>query len=102
MNSEHGSGGASQALDFVPILFEQREDLVRALRRLRRGLFDAVQEKLKPSLPVALCPHTVEQLVILLAVRLKVEAEVQNRLADGAGDAEQERDEQASQAAIPV
>jgi len=30
MNSEHGSGGASQALDFVPIFFEQREDLVRA------------------------------------------------------------------------
>jgi hypothetical protein len=101
MNSEHGRGGASQALDFVPIFFEQREDLVRALRCLHRSLFDAVQEKLQPSLPVARCPHTIEQLVVLLAVRLKVEAEVKNRLADGAGDTEQERDEQAAQAALP-
>jgi len=89
MNAEHGSGGASQALDFVPIFFEQREDPVRALRRLRRGLFDAVQEKLQPSLPVARCPYAIEQPVVLRAVRLKVEAEVQNRLADGAADTEQ-------------
>jgi hypothetical protein len=97
MNLEHGSGGASQALDFVPIFFEQREALLRALRCLHRSLFDAVQEKLRPSLPVARCPHTIEQLV-LLAMRLKVEAEVKNRLADGAGNMEQERDEQSSQA----
>ena len=65
-------------------------------------LVDAAQEELEPGLPVAVVPHGVEQPVVLGPVLLEVEAQVEQRLAEHAGVAEEQRDQQPPDAAVAV
>src|SRR5215469_7154410 len=97
MYAKNGRGGPTEPFDLPPVLLEQGEDLVRTLGSLRRGVFDAGQKELQPGLPISGRPNSIEEFVIALAVRLKVETQVQNRLPDRAGGTQQKRDEQAAQ-----
>lgn len=83
VNPEGGCGRASEILDPVPIGFEQSEDLARRLGRLQRCLGDAVEEELQPCLPVAILADLLQQVVILAAMCLEVEAEIEDRLLQG-------------------
>src|SRR5690606_28212049 len=102
VNPEGGCGRASEILDPVPIGFEQSEDLARRLGRLQRCLGDAVEEELQPCLPVAILADLLQQVVILAAMRLEVEAEIEDRLLQDALRAEQEGDQQAAEASVSV
>jgi hypothetical protein len=76
VNPERGAGAAPQAADALPVLPEllsQRAGCPHgALGRRPRAL----REEGEPSLPVALSAHFVEEVVVLLAVRLEVQAQV--------------------------
>ena len=81
---------------------EQVHDACRAVEGLVRGFGDAIKEELKPGLPSALLPYFLQQPVVVGAMRLQIETEIEQRLAHDAGHAKEERDQQPSQPAITV
>src|SRR5205085_2086866 len=66
------------------------------------GLGDAVEEEREPSLPVSVLPHIVQQLVVVRAMLLEVQAEIKKRVAENTGIRKHQRDEQPSDTAIAV
>lgn len=67
-----------------------------------RGLLHAFGEERHPLLPFALAAHRVEPVVVLAAMLLEVEAEVEERLAEHAVLAEEQRDQQATDRGDPA
>ena len=70
----------AKAADLVAILVRQVEKLLRRFHRLGGGDDDRLGKEIEPGFPVTGQAHVVEQFVIILAVRLEVEAEVEHRL----------------------
>ena len=99
------TGGADQpraALHLPHGCANEVADLARRLGRLQGCLGDAVEEELQPCLPVAILADLLQQVVILAAMRLEVEAEIEDRLLQDALRAEQEGDQQAAETAVPI
>ena len=63
---------------------------------------DAVEEEVEPALTVAEASHRVEPTVVVLAMSLEEEAQVEERLGEQLPVLEQERHEQATDAAVAV
>ena len=88
------SGGCrpSEAADLVAVPVRQVEKLLGRLHRLGGGDDHGLGEKIEPGFPVSGHPHVVEQLVVILAVRLEIEAEVEHRLPQHLLFAQEQRD----------
>ncbi len=63
---------------------------------------DAFQEEAKPTNPIRLCAHFLKEVVVLLAILLEEEAEIQKRLPKRALRTEHERDQETAKTAISV
>lgn len=74
----------------------------RGLAGLIGGFFHAGQEEAQPRFPIAGEADGLQEVVVLLAVLLEVEAEIKQRLAQHAFRAEQKGDEQPAQASVAV
>jgi hypothetical protein len=62
----------------------------------------AVEEEVEPPLPVTLPANGVEPPVVVLAMAFEVEAQVEQRLREQLPVFEQKRDEETTDASIPV
>ena len=89
-----GHGGA--------VVFAQCEDAACGLSGLTADLGDAAQEECQPLLPLPVIAHGLKALVVFGAVALEEVGEIENRLEEDLALAEQEGDEQASDATVTV
>ena len=70
----------SEAADLVTVLVRQVKKLLGRFHCLSGGDNDRLGKEVEPGFPVAGHTHVVEQLVVILAVRFEIEAEVEHRL----------------------
>ena len=71
------------AFDLPPICLKQLQNRPCRLHRLHRCFLHPAQKKAQPFFPRAFRPHVLQQVVILGSMRLEVQAEIQNRFAQG-------------------
>lgn len=88
MNTKRRNGSPPKRLELTPVLVEEGEDPARRAQRLASGLDDPREEVAQPTLPIATGADALQVVVVIRAVRLEVEAEVQDRLVEGAVGAE--------------
>src|SRR5450756_2541650 len=74
----------------------------RRAERSIRGLCDTLEKEGEPCFPVSLEPRQIEEPVVLVAVLLEKQAQIEERLPEHSVVAEQQRDQQAADAAVPV
>ena len=82
--------------------FEQFNDPHRGVERLVGGLRDAIEKKLKPSLPGAVFANLLQQAIVVGAMGLQIEAEIEERLPQDVVDAQIQRHQEAADAAVAV
>ena len=102
MDAQCGAGDASELADAVAIRLEELRQLLGGCNGLQRGLANADDEEPEPALPVAVGSDSLEKVVVRGAVRLEVEAEVKQRLAQHALCNQDQRHEQATQTTVAV
>ena len=88
--------------DARAIVGDEREQLACGCDGLVGDRGDAVEEEVEPALPVALDAHGVEPTVVLFAMPLEEEAQVEERLGQQLPVLEQQRHEQAPDPAVAV
>src|SRR5579872_2216946 len=84
------------------MLVKHGKDPARRGGGLLRRVPHARQKKIKPGLPVALGPDSVQEIVVGYPVLLEEQAEIENRLTKHAGGAQQEGDQQPAEATVAV
>src|SRR6202011_5074670 len=94
MNTQCGRCRASDCLDSVSILREESQDLFSGLSGSVCRDLRPFQKEPQPFFPGALRPDTLKQIVVPIAVRFEVQAEVQKRLPQRALGAKQKRNQQ--------
>lgn len=77
---QSGCRRSSEAGDSVAISVRQVEKLLCRFNSLSGGANHRFGEEFEPSFPIAGQTYIVQQLVVLLTVRLEIEAEVEYRL----------------------
>ena len=98
-----GIGSRARCLLDAPVIrLEELDEPAGCLHGAVRGLLDAIEEEVEPRLPIARGAHTVEQVVIHLPVLFKIKGKIEQRLGEKSTLVQHERDEQATQTAIPV
>src|SRR5207245_11459215 len=102
MDAPGRCGRAAQAIDLSTIVIEQGDDAPRGNQRLIGSFLDAVEKKREPCLPIPGGPHSRQQIVVDLSMRLEEQAQVHDRLAQSTGGAEPKRDEQPPEPSIPI
>jgi hypothetical protein len=85
-----------------PLLLAEVHDPTRRRRRLVRDAGDSIEEERQPTLPVAFVSDGLKAVVVLLAVSLEEDRELEDRLAQDPLVDEDEADEQASDPAVAV
>lgn len=73
-------GAAAERLNALGVVTEEREQPVGGVHRAAGGLCHAFEKEVQPRLPFAVTTHGVEQAVVLVAVLLEVETQIQQRL----------------------
>ena len=86
----------------IAVALAELQDVPSGIRRGAADLDDAAQEEAHPPLPVPIGPDRLEAVVVLGAVRLQVDREVEKRAAEDAALAEEQGDQQAPDAAVSV
>src|SRR5947207_3028551 len=102
VEAQRGRGGTPEAFNCPAVLVEQRQDPPRRIGGLTGGFHDTRQEEIEPTLPVAGLAHGLEALVIGVAVGLEIKAEIEERAAQHALLAEEQRDKQPPEPAVAV
>src|SRR5690606_26938854 len=95
-------GAPAQAPDPLGIGTEEVEQAVGRPHRACGSLADALQEEIEPRLPVAFGADGVQQAVVLRAVLLEVETQVEERLPQHAVVVQHQSDQEAPDASVPV
>ena len=90
------AGAGAELGDAVAVLDEQRQPLLRHGHSLLRGVGHAIEKKARPTLPVALCAHRVEAVMVFGAMPFKIQAGV----AQHALMAQDQSDQQPAQAVV--
>ena len=80
VDAQRRSGALAPDRDPLPVLLEQRDDAGGGVERLVGGLGDAIEEEFEPGFPGSVLADLLEQPVIVGAMRLEIEAEVEQRL----------------------
>src|ERR1035438_5585394 len=102
MDLDRRSGGLAKPLYAHAILAEELAQFCGHLGCLLRGVDNSLQEELQPLLPCAFHAHLLQEFVVTVAMGLKVQAQVEQRLAEHSAFAEQEREQEPSQTPIAV
>src|SRR5580692_2394000 len=102
MNTQRRRRCASDCLNAVSILCKEIQNLFRGLSGRARRDLRPFQKERQPFLPRAVCSYTLKQVVVPIAIRFEVQAEVQERLSQRALGAKQERYEQPPESAVAV
>lgn len=89
-------------LELVAVLVAQLEQCVSLLYGASRGLAHRGQEEPVPPGPVTLDTDRLKEFVVLALVLLDIAGQVQQWLAEPLTLYQKERDEQTSNAAVPV
>ena len=100
--AQHRCRRTAQPLDLAVVILKNAEDAARCGRSLFGSVPDTGQEEFQPGLPLALRPHSVQQVVIGGPVLLEIEAQVEDWFAQHACGAQQKCDERPPQAAVAV
>ena len=69
-----GCGRSPQTTNLVTVLARPIKKLLGRLHSLGGSDYDRLSKEIKPSFPVTGQTHVIEQLVVILAVRLEIEA----------------------------
>src|SRR6188768_3869408 len=101
MQSNHGRGH-SLLKQLLPIGLEQRHNALGGHGGLFRDFGHSLKKESEPALPIAIGADPLQGLVVLIPMGLEIEAQVEEGLFENALVAENERDEEAPQSAIPV
>jgi hypothetical protein len=99
---EHRRRSPSRSLYSCHVLFEQRDKPLRCVdgAGCRRG--DAIEEEVEPRFPLAAVSHAIEQPVVIVAVLLEIQAQVEQRLLQHSGVMQQKRDQQPPDTTVSV
>lgn len=90
MDAQRAAGVAPDPADALTIALDHLDDSSCSLGRATCDLRDAVQEEREPLLPLAVRADALQAFVVLVAVLLEEQAEVQQGLAQDALGAEDE------------
>jgi hypothetical protein len=102
VDAQRRAGAAAGRPDALAVFLEHGGEALGGGEGGVGDLVDAVEEEGHPGLPVAVAAHAVQEVVVGGAVLLEVQAQVEQRLAEGPGVTEQTRDQQAADAAVAV
>src|SRR4051812_22816773 len=93
---------ATEPVDLVAVCLDERPDRARGGGRRARDRDHTFEEELEPLFPRALRSDTLEVVVVGVPMLLEVEAQVQQRLREHLVGAEQQRDQEPTDAAVAV
>ena len=102
MNAQGRSRPLALRRNALSILREKIGDPHRRVEGLIRGFGDAVEEEFEPRLPGAVLADFLQQAVIVGAMRLQIETEIEKRVAQHAIGAKEERHQKTANAAVAV
>jgi hypothetical protein len=84
------------------VAFPQGVDPLGGLCRFCSGCRDSSEEEAEPSFPISRNPYRREAVVVLQAVKLEVEAQVEKRRPQNLAKDKQECDQEPSDTSIPI
>src|SRR5581483_3148145 len=79
-DAQHRSGGSAERFDLLLIAVEKVQNLARRVGGPVSSVAHANQEEIKPSFPIALCSHPVEQFVVRGPIGFEIQTEIEDRL----------------------
>lgn len=102
MDAQGRTGALALSSDAFTVLFEQFDDPGCGVECLVCRVGDTGKKEVEPSLPGAVFANLPKQPVLVSAMGLQVEAQVEERFPQHAVDAEVERHQQATDTTIAV
>src|SRR5262249_39817882 len=79
VHSMRGRRRSTEAVDELAVTLDHRDEVLCGLRGRLRDLDDALQEEAQPLLPCAFRPYPLEMVVVLVAIALEIQAQIQER-----------------------
>ena len=89
-------------LNLLPVAFKQVDQAPSSLHGALGRVAHAVGEEREPLLPISRLPHALQQVVVARAVLLEVQGQVQERLPQHPLGAQQQGDQEPSDAPVTV
>src|SRR5215472_1393306 len=102
MNTQCRRRCASDCLNTVSIFCKEGQNLFCGISGRARRDLRPFEKKSQPLFPGTVCSYTLKQIVVPVAIRFEVQAEVQKRLSQRALGAKQECDQQTPESAIAI
>jgi len=102
MHAKRGPGPIALCRNPFAVALEEVDDARRSIEGLIGRLRYAVKKELEPGFPGATFAHFLEQTIVVDAVRLQIEAKVEQRFAQHAMHAEIQNDQEAANAPIAI
>src|ERR1035437_2801467 len=102
MDLDRRSGGLAKPLYAHAILSEKQAEFCCHLGCFLRSVANSLQKELQPLLPCAFQAHLLQEFVVTVAMGLKVQAQVEQRLAKHAALAEQKREQEPPKPPIAI
>ena len=102
MDTQSGTGRLANGLNTLFVSGGEIHQGSGGLRGLIGGFLNSGDKKPQPGFPIARQPHGLQQVIVLLAMLLEIEAEIQQRLVQRALGTKEERDEQSAKASVAV
>src|SRR5215469_10348719 len=102
MNTQCRRRCASDCLNTVSIFCKEGQNLFCSISGGARRDLRPFEKKSQPLFPGTVCSYALKQIVVPVAVRFEVQAEVQKRLSQGTLGAKQECDQQTPESTIAI
>src|SRR4051794_12685463 len=102
MYAQRRRSTASHPVDRFAVPLDELPDLTRCVGGGAGHRNDAFEEEGKPFLPSAVRPDSLQVVVVRVTMLLEVQAQVEQRLLEDLLRTQQQRDEQAADAAVAV
>src|SRR5436305_994870 len=102
MNTQCRRRSASDCLNAISIFCKESQNLLCSLSGGARRDLRPFEKKSQPLFPGTVRSDTLKQIVVPVAVRFEVQAEVQKRLSQCALGAKQECDQETPESAVTI
>jgi len=102
MDAQSGTGGFANGLNTLFVSGGEIHQGSGGLCRLIGRFLNSGDKKSQPSLPIARKPHGLQQVIVLLAMLLEIEAEIQQRLVQRTLGTKEECDQQPAKSSIAI
>jgi len=102
MYLERRANCSAMTLDLLSVVFEEIDDPSGSDHRGLGGFTDTFKEELQPRFPVTFQPDSLQVVVVVRAMMLEVEAQIEQWLTQNALGPQQESDEESSYSTVAV